>query len=131
MTHQVNRPFYEDLVARQHTIEPDALARNPQPLTMETVAGDDVFELTSGRRTLEVSRIVGDPHSESNLMAYLPRERLLIEADAFSPRPGPAPLAASLLDTIEAQELRVDSIIPIHGGVATLEDLENAVENNR
>ena len=130
VTHQVNRSFYEDLVARQHTIEQDALARNPQPLTMETVAGDDVFELTSGRRTLEISRIVGDPHSESNLMAYLPRERLVIEADAFSPRPdAPAPFAASLLDTIEAQELRVNSIIPIHGGVATLEDLESAVGN--
>ena len=129
ITHQVNRSFYEDLVARQHTIEPDALARNPQPLTMESMAGDEVYELTSGRRTLAISRIVGDPHSESNVMAYLPRERLLIEADAFSPRPdAPAPFAAALLETIEAQELRVNTILPIHGSVATLEDLESAVE---
>lgn len=129
ITHQVNRSFYEDLVARQHTIEPDALARNPQPLAMESMAGDDVYELTSGRRTLAISRIVGDPHSESNVMAYLPRERLLIEADAFSPRPdAPAPFAAALLETIESQELRVNTILPIHGSVATLEDLENAVE---
>ena len=35
ITHQVNRSFFEDMVARQHSIEPDALARNPQPLTME------------------------------------------------------------------------------------------------
>jgi len=41
ITHQVNGSFLEDMVARAHTIEQDALARNPRPLTMETVTGDE------------------------------------------------------------------------------------------
>ena len=131
ITHQVNRSFYEDIVARQHTVEPDALARNPQPLTIETVSGDDAYELTDGRRTLEITRIVDDRHSDGIVMAYLPRERILIQADAFSPNSEAAPFAAALLENIENRELRVDTIVPLHGGVSTLDDLESAVRREQ
>ena len=131
ITHQVNRPFFEDLVARPHSIEPDALARNPRPLTMETVAGDETYELTDGRRTLQIYRIVGDLHSDGMLMVYLPQERILIEADAFSPTSRQAPFADVLLQNIEDRGLRVDTILPIHGGVSALEDLERAVRSER
>src|SRR5687768_18215191 len=42
--------------------------------------------------TLELHLVQGNLHSQGLLMAYLPRERLLIQADAFHPRPGAAPL---------------------------------------
>jgi len=131
ITHQVNRAFFEDIVARQHTLMPDALANNPQPLTIETVSGDEVYELTNGRRTLQVARITGDRHSEGIVMAYLPRERILIEADAFSPTSNAAPFAAALLENIGERELRVESIVPLHGDVSTMEDLESAVRRER
>ncbi|MEE2637396.1 MAG: MBL fold metallo-hydrolase [Acidobacteriota bacterium] len=127
ITHQINRTFFEDLVARQHTLMPDALATNPQPLTIETVTADEVYELTSGSRTLQVARISGDRHGDGIVMAYLPRERILIEADAFSPTSNAAPFAAALLENIEERELRVELIVPIHGGVSTMEDLESAI----
>ena len=129
ITHEINRPFFEALAARQHTIEQDALARNPQPIEIEPVAADDVYELSSGRRTLQITRIVGDPHCDGMLMAYLPRERMLFEVDAFSPGAAAAPFAAALLENIEERNLRVSTIVPLHGpGVATLDDLESAVE---
>ena len=131
ITHQVNRSFFEDMVARQHSIEPDALARNPQPLTMETVAGDEIYELTDGRRTLQIYRILDDLHSDGMVMAYLPQERILIEADAFSPTSGDAPFAEVLLQNIEDRGLRVDTILPVHGGQTGLEDLERAVRTAR
>ena len=129
ITHDLNRAFFEDMVARQHTIEPDALARNPQPLTLEAVEDDDVYELSSGRRTLQISRIVGDRHCDGILMAYLTRERILIEVDAFSPGAAAAPFAATLLENIEERNLRINSIVPLHGpGTATLDDLEGAIQ---
>ena len=131
ITHEINASFFEDLVARQHTIEQDALARNPQPLNIETVVGDDVYELSSGRRTLQISRIVGDRHSDGIVMAYLPaaRERILFEVDAFSPGASAAPFAAALLENIEEKRLRINTIVPLHGpGTVTLDDLEEAVE---
>lgn len=131
ITHRVNGSFFEDLMARPHTIEEDALARNPRPLTMETVAGDAGYELTDGTRTLHVYQILDDLHSDGMVMAYLPRERILIEADAFSPASREAPFAEALLRNIEDRQLRVDTILPIHGGPSTLEDLENAVGAER
>ena len=129
ITHEINQPFFEALVARQHTIEQDALARNPQPLNIEAVIADDVYELSSGRRTLEISRIVGDQHSDGIVMAYLTRERILFEVDSFSPGASAAPFAAALLENIEERNLRVRTIVPLHGpGVATLDDLESVVE---
>ena len=128
ITHDINRPFFEDMVARQHTIEPDVLAGNPQPLTLETVAADEVYELSSGRRTLQISRIAGDRHCDGIVMAYLTRERILFEVDAFSPGAAASPFAASLLENIEERDLRIDTIVPLHGpGVATLDDLESAI----
>ncbi len=131
ITHEINAPFFEDIVARAHTIEQDALARNPQPLNIETVEGDDVYELSSGRRTLQISRIVGDQHSDGIVMAYLPatRERILFEVDSFTPGAAEAPFAAALLENIEEKRLRINTIVPLHGsGTATLDDLEETVE---
>ena len=127
ITHEVNRSFYEDIVARQHSIVQDALSRNPQPLTAETVTGDEPYELTDGSRTMQLFRVLGDLHSDGILMAYLPAERILIEADDYSPTSREAPFAAVLLQNIEDRELRVDTILPLHGGVSTYEDLETLV----
>jgi len=131
VTHELNRSFFEDIVARRHSIVQDALARSPQPLTMETVTGDEMYELTDGRRTLQIYRIVDDAHCDGILMAYLPLERILIEADAYSPTSREAPFAEVLLRNIESRGLRVHTILPIHGGVSELEDLESAVRTAR
>ena len=131
VTHELNRSFFEDIVARQHSIVQDALARNPQPLTIETVTGDEMYELTDGRRTLQIYRIVDDAHCDGIVMVYLPRERILIEADAYSPTSREAPFAEVLLRNIEDRGLRVNTILPIHGGISELEDLESAVRTAR
>ena len=131
ITHEVNRSLLEDLVARQHSIVPDALARNPQPLTVETVTADEPYELTDGNRTLQIFWIVDDLHADGIVMAYLPAEGILIESDAYSPTSWAAPFAEVLLRNIEDRGLRVNTILPLHGGVAELEDLESAVRTPR
>jgi len=127
LTHEIHRDFFEELVARPHTIEPDHLARNPRPLSLETVAGDGPFELSDGDRRLVIYRLREDVHSDGMLMAYLPRERILIEADAFTPGARAYPFAANLLAQLRALGLDVDLIAPIHGEVVTLQELERIV----
>ena len=75
-------------------------------------------------RPIEFHRIAGGPHSESFLMVYLPKEKLLIEADAFTPPPPntPPPAVANannvnLVENIERLRLPVDRILPLHGRV--------------
>ena len=126
ITHELNRPFIEDIVARQHTITQDALARNPQPLVIETVPGSDRYVLDDGGRSLEIYPILDDLHSESFLMVYLPGDRLLVEADAFNPGARVTPFAANLLKNIEARQLRVDRVLALHGGIVPFSELQEA-----
>ena len=131
LTHQVNEAFFEEAVVRQHSIQQDALARNPQPLTIEAVSSSEPYELSSGRRTLQLFHLADDLHSDGMVVAYLVRERILVEADAFSPSAQASPFAAALLHNIEDRGLRIDTILPLHGSAATLEDLESAVQREQ
>ncbi len=128
ITHELNRAFFEDIVGRQHTVLPDALAMNSQPLAIETVPGDDRYVLESGRQSLEIYPILNSPHGDTLLMVYFPRERLLVEADVFSPGSPAAPFAANLLENIEENNLRVNRVVPIHGDVVDFSELEETVK---
>ena len=128
ITHELNAEFLRNIVGRPHTVRPDALARNPQELKLELVNGDMVYEMSDGRRTLHLVRILEDEHSDSILMGHLADERILIEADAFSPTSHAAPFATNLLKNVRDLYWRVDTIVPIHGSVVAFAALEAAVD---
>ena len=130
VTHETNRDLFEELVSRPHTVVADHLAQQPAELMLETVAGDDTLELGEGRRTMQVFRMGDNPHADGTLVVHLPAERMLIQADMFIPGVGGefARTAAALLASIEERNLRVDRLVPIHGGVLPLSALEEAVE---
>ena len=110
---------------------PDALASNPQELTLELV-DNEVYELGEGRRTLQIARVRPNPHTDAMLVAYLPRERILIEADLYTANSEEAPFAANLVRTLDEREWRVDQVLPLHGQpfeFAVLEEVAGRSEN--
>jgi len=126
VAHEGNADFVKAMAARPFTRQPDQLARAPRPVTLEAVAA--THTITDGARTLELHHVAGNPHSDTMLMAWLPKERLLIEVDAFSPGGTYHPYAANLLEHIERLKLRVDRIVPLHGAIVTLKDLVAAAK---
>lgn len=135
ITHSINRGFFEDLARRHFTILPDALAKSPKTPTIETVS--DRRTLSDETRRVDLYAVRGSPHSASMLIVHLPTERLLIEADLFTPpapnlpTPTPMPFAPNLLDNIGRLGLVVDRIIPIHGRVVPFSDLNAAATELR
>ena len=125
ITHEGNRTWVEAMAKRPHTIQPDALAKNPTRLVVETVS--DEQELKDPAMTVMLYHVSGNPHSDTMLMAYVPRERVVIEVDAFSPGSAVQPYAANLLENIDKRKLRVDRIVPLHGAVAPIAELRKAV----
>ena len=121
LTHQSMKAYYERILKNPFQLSPDRLARARRDPTIESVGDRRV--LSDAGRTLELHVVRGNFHSEGLLMAYLPRERLLIQADAFHPRPGAAPLPApspytmNLVENIRRLKLDVAQIAHIHGGV--------------
>ncbi len=135
IVHEASGDFYQTLANRRHAIHQDALAVNPQPVRVETVS--DEMALTDGSQSVMLYPITDSPHADTLLMVYFPTERLLVEADVFTP---PAPDAATssaypfvenLLENVERRGLRVDRLLPIHGRVVPFGDLVEIAESLR
>jgi len=120
VTQAGNAAWVEHMARRPHTLTPDTLAKNATRLVVETV--DDEKAYTAGSQSVMLYHVAGNPHSDTMLMAYIPRDRLLIEVDAFSPGPGAHPYAANLLENIQKRNLRVDKIVPLHGAITPWAD---------
>ena len=121
ITHSGNKAFVEAMAARPHTIQPDALAKNPKPVTVETV--DEELELKDAVGNVKLYHVAGSPHSDTMLMAYIPKARLLVEVDVFSPGAAAHPYAANLIENITRAKLSVDRIVPLHGTIAPMSEL--------
>lgn len=124
ITHEGNRAFLEEITSRPHTLMPDALQRNPRPLMLETVSGERAF--TDGRRTVTLYAVTG-AHSETMLMAYFPRERILVEVDLYTPGRAAQSFSGKLLEDVQALKLRVDQLVALHGRPAPFAQLAKEV----
>ena len=94
ITHKANAAFFQDAVARPHLVVPNTLAKAAKPLKL--VAVDEQLELKDRAMTMNLYHVTGNPHADTMLMAYFPRERILVEVDAFSPGAAVQPYAANL-----------------------------------
>jgi glyoxylase-like metal-dependent hydrolase (beta-lactamase superfamily II) len=123
-----NKAFVERLAAAPHTIRPDSLSREPRTPVIETFTGKRVF--SDGTGSLEIIDIGPSPHVAEAVIAYLPREKAVFVADLFTiPIQGPFPPANPALVHFsdKLKTLAVDTIVPAHGRVGTMEDLKAAL----
>lgn len=131
ITHRLNKPYYEQILAYPRTINPDRLARANRTPVIQAVA--DTRVLSDVTRTIELHHIRGNLHNDALLMAYLPKEKLLIQADAFAarppdarPLPSPSPFTVNLWENIQRLKLDVETIVQLHGGLEPLAALAKA-----
>jgi len=122
------KPYFDRALATQAKIAPDLLTKSGRKAAVRPVK--DTMTLTDGARVVELRRIGDSIHTDTFLMVYLPKERLLIEGDAYTPIPPNAKPPATpnannvnLIENIERQKLAVDRILPLHGRVVPLADL--------
>ena len=133
VTHQMNVPYYEQAWAAPRTLNPDRLAQSRKAAKFEAVS--DKHVLTDKNRNIEIHHIANSGHNDAFLMVYLPKEKILIEGDAFTPgaadAPPPAvpnPYAVNLNENITRLKLDVRQIAALHGPrVATPADLRTAI----
>jgi glyoxylase-like metal-dependent hydrolase (beta-lactamase superfamily II) len=133
VTHQANRPYYEQAWAAPRTLAPDRLAQSKKPARFETVG--EAQTLTDGKRSIQIHRLAGNGHNDGFLMVYLPAERILIEVDAWAPTAAnvpppavPSPFALNLYENIQRLKLDVAQIAALHGPrVATLAEFAAAM----
>jgi glyoxylase-like metal-dependent hydrolase (beta-lactamase superfamily II) len=132
VTHAVNKPYYEKAWSAPRTLDPDHLAASRKTAKFETFEAKHV--LTDGKRTIEILPVEGNTHNDAFALVYLPAEKILIEADAFTPLPpnapppaSPNPYSVNLYDNIQKWKLDVAQIAPLHGRLVTVKDLRVAI----
>ena len=124
ITQWKNLEFYTHDVLNYtpRTLQPDMLSLWPPTELAEGYQYETVREnyvLTDGTRIMNIYYVQPLQHVEGMLMAYLPKERLLIEADLVdTDRPLPATPTADMRNFYnETRMLKLDvsRIVPIHG----------------
>jgi glyoxylase-like metal-dependent hydrolase (beta-lactamase superfamily II) len=132
VTHEINRPYFEQAAANTWNLSPDRLAKSKKKPVFQTM-GDNMV-LTDGARSVELYQIVGNAHHDGLIMAYLRKEKLLIQADAFSPPPAgaeppkvPDPFSVNLEANVRRLNIEVDRILPLHGRIVPYGDLLEAI----
>jgi glyoxylase-like metal-dependent hydrolase (beta-lactamase superfamily II) len=126
ITHQANAAFYQDLATRPATLIPDQMS--PKMAKIEGIS--EKYELKDQTRSIEIYPFPTQ-HSDSMLIVYFPAERLLVEADLYTPpadnaAPASFPFAASLAEGVRKLGLRPSRLMPIHGFIVPYSRLEAA-----
>ncbi len=106
-------------------------AENGEELNVKLV--DDRMVLEAGGRRVEIVNIGGTAHTEQMLVAWLPEEGILFEADHFAmPRVGPVPPAVTSTKTfavaLKKAGLSPKTLVSAHSPKpGTMKDLEKAL----
>lgn len=92
VTPEVNVPFLTKALTAPRTLAPDALAKSGRKPLIEGFKGDKrVFQ--DATRTVEIHVIKGLPHADGLVVAWLPKEKILVYADMFNFQPATQPVA--------------------------------------
>jgi glyoxylase-like metal-dependent hydrolase (beta-lactamase superfamily II) len=117
VTHQVNKAYYEKVLAAPRTLSPDRLQQAKKKVLVDAV--DDRKMLTDGSQVIALYHIRENRHNAGVLVAYLPKHKLLIQADMIGgPTPNGPPavnvFGENFLANVARLKLDVDRMIPIH-----------------
>ncbi len=128
VTSALAKPYFERIFANPNRVAPDHMAKSGRAAKIVGYSGK--HSISDGNRTIEVHDMQGSVHAQGFNMVWLPKERLLIQADAYTPGPPgspppPAPNAnhVNLVQNIERLGLNVDRILPLHSRVVPMAEL--------
>jgi hypothetical protein len=127
VTHRANEAFFRDLLARPHTIVQDALQRNPKPAAFELV--DDSLTLQDASMEVQLYHLLDNPREGTNLFAYVPRERILVQADLYDAGWQQHLWGENVLSNLERRMLRIERSVPVHGIIEPFEQMVTTIRS--
>ena len=132
VTQERNAAYYARAWRQPRTLNPDLLARTKRKPRFETFVTSLVLE--DAAHPIEIHCVEGSGHNDAFALVYLPAQKILIEADAWTPTPPGAappatvnPLWVNLYRNVERLKLNVQRIAPLHGPVRSFADFRAAI----
>jgi glyoxylase-like metal-dependent hydrolase (beta-lactamase superfamily II) len=137
ITDDKNRNFYQRVVLapQSRSLQPDRLSQRPfAPAgNLELQTFTDKYTLSDGNETIELYHVEGLNHSDNMAVVYLPKEKILVNADLYGPPPAGGNVAnvnanaVALFRNIKRLKLDVATHVPIHGNAGGNADFERIV----
>jgi len=124
---EANHSYYAEVLSvKPWMLKPDRLALAPPEEVAEGYTFEKVgqkYVLTDGTKVMEIYNVQGLAHAQGMVMAYLPKEKIVVEADLFTPPApnaalpaAPTPASRTFYNNVQRLKLDVTTIAPIHGG---------------
>lgn len=126
VTQRGNVEWFEEIMARPVKNFPDALSRNPRPLT--TLGVDDHLRMSDDALTVDVYHTVTNGHMAHGLLAYVPEHKLLIQGDLFDKNWEVYFWGDTYEANVAWRKLEVERDVPIHGEVTPIADVRRLLE---
>jgi len=125
------------LAPQSRTLEPDRLSQfpfaptGPGPNMLQTFS--DQYTISDGARSIMLHHVDNLNHANDMLIAYLPQDKIVINADLYGPPPaGTTPAnvnlnAVAFYRNLKRLKLDVSQHVPIHGNPGSHADFERIV----
>jgi len=126
ITYRGNQAFFADLLARKHTIVPDELEKSPKAARFEFV--DDEMTLKDKSMEVRLYHLLDNPREGTNLFAYVPRDRILVQADFYDSAWQQHLWGENVLWNIEHRKLKVDKDVPVHGAIEPFDQMVKTIK---
>jgi glyoxylase-like metal-dependent hydrolase (beta-lactamase superfamily II) len=126
ITEDKNKDFYKNVVLapQSRTLLPDRLSQRPfaptGPGQLMIQTFTDSYTISDGNQTIELHQVEGLNHSDNMVVAYLPKQKIVVSADMGGPPPaGQNPPvnanAVVLYNNLKRMKLDIQTHVPIHG----------------
>ena len=120
ITHESNKPYYQEILrAGPWMLEPDLFSLHPpeewsEGYIFETL--NEKYVVADDTMTVELYNVQGLAHAAGMLIAYIPSEKMVVQADLYFPAATtPNASAQTFHRNLQRLNLDVDTIVGIHG----------------
>jgi Metallo-beta-lactamase superfamily len=120
ISHRDNEQYFRELAARKATLHPDELARHPMPLKFKGVGEHAVLKDSS--MEVQLYQMKDNIHSGLNLVAWVPRDRLLSQSDLFDAYWHRHMWADNYFENLERLHLHFEKDLPVHGKILSYDE---------
>jgi hypothetical protein len=127
VTHRSNEAFFRSLVGRQHTIAPDTLEKVRRLVMFELV--DDRLTLKDKSMEVQLYHLLDNPREGTNIYAYVPRDRILVQADLYDATWLRHSWGANVLQNLERRGLQIERSVPVHGVIEPFAQMVKTIKS--
>jgi glyoxylase-like metal-dependent hydrolase (beta-lactamase superfamily II) len=117
ISHKGNEGIFKEVTSRKATLKPDLLAQSGKTLKFRGV--DDTLVLKDKSMEVVIYHVIGNTHSPLLLMAYVPRDKILVQGDLIDIGWTQHPWAENYAKNLQMRNIEFAKDVPVHGKIAT------------